>query len=64
MNIAQLLKAKGRAVTTARPHAKMTDIIASPSNPVFVGQTWTVGTAPTDISSCDDAGSPQCNFSN
>ncbi len=29
MNIAQLLKAKGRAVTTARPDAKLLDIIAS-----------------------------------
>jgi type II secretory pathway pseudopilin PulG len=41
----------------------VTDIIASPSSPVFVGQTWTSGTSPTDISSCDDAGSPQCDFS-
>ncbi len=29
MNIAQLLKAKGRAVTTARPDVKLLDIIAS-----------------------------------
>ncbi len=29
MNIAQLLKAKGRAVTTARPGLKLLDIIAS-----------------------------------
>lgn len=29
MNIAQLLKAKGRAVTTARPGVKLLDIIAS-----------------------------------
>lgn len=29
MNIAQLLKAKGRAVTTARPEVKLLDIIAS-----------------------------------
>ena len=29
MNIAQLLKAKGRAVTTARPNVKMLDIITS-----------------------------------
>jgi len=29
VNIAQLLKAKGRAVTTARPNAKMLDIIAT-----------------------------------
>ena len=29
MNIAQLLKAKGRAVTTARPDAKLLDIVTS-----------------------------------
>lgn len=41
----------------------VTGIIASPSNPAFVGQTWTVGTSPTDIASCDDSGSPRCSFS-
>lgn len=39
------------------------DIIASPSKPAFVGQVWTTGTSPTDIPSCDDSGSPRCDFS-
>jgi type II secretory pathway pseudopilin PulG len=41
----------------------VTDIIASPSNPAFVGQTWTSGTSPSDISACNEAGSPSCDFS-
>lgn len=41
----------------------VTSIIASPSSPAFVGQTWTTGTSPSNISACDEAGSPQCDFS-